>query len=174
MATPAESAGTHTAFYADPTFWVAVGFLLFLALLWRMGVHRALGAGLDGRAAKVRRDLDEAARLRAEAEALLAQAQTRHAAAAADSAAILDQARRGADALATKAAADLSATVARRAKDAEARITTAERAAIASLRAQVATLATAAAARIVAEDADATLHARLADRAIADLERRLN
>jgi hypothetical protein len=69
-----EAAG-HGAFYTDPTFWVAVGFLLFLALLWRMGVHRQIAEGLDERAAKIKAQLDEAARLRADAERLLAEAE---------------------------------------------------------------------------------------------------
>ncbi len=161
-------------FYQNPEFWVAVGFLLFLGLLGYMGVHKQLGGALDSHGAKIRAQLDEAARLRAEAETLLKDAQRRYAAADADAATIVEQSRAAAATLAAKADTDLATTIARRSADAETRIATAERAAIGSLRARVADLATKAAARVIAEDTDAGLHARLADQAIGDLGRRLN
>lgn len=58
-------------FWLDPKFWVAVSFVVFFVLVGRMAWARLTGM-LDGRAAKVRADLDEAARLRAEAEAVFA------------------------------------------------------------------------------------------------------
>lgn len=173
----AEAAGTahgYGAFYEDPTFWVAVGFLLFVALLWRMGVHRQIAEGLDDRAANIKAQLDEAARLRADAERLLAEAQAKAASAEGDATAILAQAQAQATALAQKAERDLAETIARRTRQAEDRIAAAERAAEAQLRAQTADLASRAAARSIAADADAALQAALADRAIDDVARRLN
>jgi F-type H+-transporting ATPase subunit b len=173
-ATHGAVAAGHGPFYQDPTFWVAVGFLLFVALLWRMGVHRQIAGGLDERAAKIKAQLDEAARLRADAERLLADAEARAASAEADAAAIVAQARAQAAAFAQKAERDLADTIARRTRQAEDRIAAAERAAEASLRAQTADLAARAAARAIAADADAALQASLADRAIEDVARRLN
>ena len=160
-------------FYKDPEFWVAVGFVLFVALLIYLGVHRSLGTALDGRGQRIAHEMNEAARLRAEAQTLLEAAQARYARAETDAATIVEQSRTAAAALSAKAEADLAATIARRGADAEGRIAVAERAAIAGLRAKVANLATAAAARVIAEDADPTLHARLADRAITEVGVRL-
>ncbi len=160
-------------FLKDPEFWVAVGFVCFVGLLIYMGVHRQLGSALDGRGQRIAHEMTEAARLRAEAQALLEQAQARYARAETDAATIVEQARTASAALAAKAETDLAATIARRSADAQGRIAVAERAAIAGLRARVASLATAAAARVIAEDADPALHARLADRAIAEVGARL-
>ena len=159
--------------FNDPEFWVAAAFVLFVGFLIYQGVHRQLGSALDARGAKIAGDLSEAARLRAEAEALLAAAHARFAGAEKDAGAIIEQARANAAALAAKAEADLANTVARRTADSEGRIANAERAAIADLRARVARAATAAAARVIAEDTGVDSHARLADRAIAEVGRRL-
>lgn len=160
-------------FYRDPEFWVAIGFVLFIVVLVRQGVHRAIGKALDGRGQRIAFEMTEAARLRAEAQALLEAAQARYTRAEADAATIIEQSRTAAAALAAKAEADLGATIARRSADAQGRIAVAERAAIGGLRARVASLATAAAGRVIAEDADPALHARLADRAICEVGTRL-
>jgi len=56
-------------FWLDPKFWVAVSVVIFVLLVGRMAWGKITEA-LDGRAARVRAELDEAARLRAEAERL--------------------------------------------------------------------------------------------------------
>src|ERR1700719_2008614 len=53
--------------------WVALGFLLFLGLLAYLGVHRKLIGSLDARQVRIKGELDEARRLREEAQALLAE-----------------------------------------------------------------------------------------------------
>ena len=58
--------------FHNPTFWVAVAVILFFVLLIYKGVFKALGNALDNRAEKIRTELDEAKRLREEAQALLA------------------------------------------------------------------------------------------------------
>ncbi|MBY0329822.1 MAG: ATP synthase F0 subunit B, partial [Acetobacteraceae bacterium] len=67
-------------FWLDPKFWVAVSFVIFIALVGRTAWAKITEA-LDGRAARVRADLAEAARLREEAEAMLQQAERDRAAA---------------------------------------------------------------------------------------------
>ena len=61
--------------------WVAVGFVVFVALVWR-NVGSALGGMLDERSAKIRAALDEAQALRDEALAELKNYQRLHRAAA--------------------------------------------------------------------------------------------
>ena len=164
----AEDAGP---FYKDPEFWVAIGFLLFVGLLLYLKVQKSAGAALDARGAKIKHDLDEAARLRAEAEALLAQAEAQLAASAGDATAIVDQATRQAREIAEQGARDLEALIARRIKAAEDRIAAAKRGADADLKARAVDMAAAQAKALIAGNADAGLQARLADAAIADLAR---
>ena len=61
-------------FWLDPKFWVAVSFVIFFLLLGKK-IWAALTGALDSRAAQIRASLDEAARLRSEAEAMLRQAE---------------------------------------------------------------------------------------------------
>ena len=58
----------------DPTLWVAVGFVIFVAAAYKPAA-KAVVKMLDGRADAIRRSLDEAASLREEAQQLLAEYQ---------------------------------------------------------------------------------------------------
>ena len=71
VAYAADAAHHAGPFYAEPAFWVGIAFFLVVGLAFRP-VVRALGAGLDARAAKIKARLDEAARLREEAQEMLA------------------------------------------------------------------------------------------------------
>ena len=59
-----------------PEFWVAVGFLVLMALIAKPA-WKAMSAGLDARAEKIKAGLDEAASLREEVQSLLADYQRR-------------------------------------------------------------------------------------------------
>lgn len=158
----------------DATGWVAAAMvILILIMLWQ-GVPRLIARSLDGRIAKIRADLDEAARLRAEAETLLAEAEAKRRQANADADAILNAARHEAGVLADEARAGLDALVARRTRTAEDKIAAAERAAEADIRARAADLAAQAARRLIADGADPALRQRLTDGAISELDRRLH
>lgn len=163
-----EHASDVGPFYTDPTFWVGVGFLIFVAVMIYLGVHKAAAKALDDRGAKIKHDLDEAARLRAEAEALLAQAEARLAGSAGDAARIVEQAQRNAREIAEQGSRDLEALIARRSKAAAERIAASERAAEAALRARTVDMATAR-ARAVLADSDTATQTRLTDTAIAAL-----
>ena len=154
-------------FYTDPTFWVAVGFLLFVAALFYLKVHKSAAAALDARGAKIKHDLDEAARLRSEAEALLVQAEARLAGSQGDAARIVDQAQRNAREIAEQGSRDLEALIARRTQATEDRIAAAQRASEAALRARTVDMATEQARRILGERQDDAAQARLTDSAIA-------
>jgi F-type H+-transporting ATPase subunit b len=59
-------------FIYEPEFWVAVSFFLFIGLLVYFGVHMKIVSALDARALLIRKELEEARRLREEAEKVLA------------------------------------------------------------------------------------------------------
>ena len=56
----------------DPTFWVAIAFLLFIALLIFFKLPSTIADALDSRAIKIKNDLDEAENLLNKAQDLLA------------------------------------------------------------------------------------------------------
>ena len=147
--------------------WVSVSMLIFFALAIILGkVPQKIAAALDDRIAGVKRQLGEATAIRAEAEALLADAAKARDAATLDAAAIIARAETEAAELinASRKAAEL--TIERRTAAAEAKIAAAERAAEADLRADVARRVTAAAGALIAAHSDKTLQAQLTDDAI--------
>lgn len=170
---PAEHDTAHQSFLGlSTTAWVGVAFVIFVIILWRAGMFRAIAGGLDARAEKVKADLAEAAALRAEAEQLKARAAEEAAQAERDAATMRANAEREAEALVVKARADADAAIARRQRMAEDRITAAQRAAEADLRARAAQLATAAARDILAAKAANGELVGLTDQAIATISGR--
>lgn len=152
--------------------WVYVGLTLFLLLAIFVGkAPKRVTDALDERIAETRRQLDEAARLRNEAEALLAEAQARNAASAGDATAIVTHAEEEAKGLLKKAEADAKDLIERRRKMADDKIAAAERGAIAEIRAIAADAAARAAAAIIAEQHGAAADKALVDKTIAGLGR---
>ncbi|MBB4630605.1 hypothetical protein [Sphingosinicella soli] len=159
----------------DATGWVYVSItLFFLVAIFVMKAPKLIAQGLDARIALVKAQLAEAKTLREEAEALLAAAKTREAQGEKDAAAIIAHAKQEAEQITVAAQKNAETMVTRRTAMAEAKIGAAERAAEADLRARAATLATAAAARIIAETTDKATKTKLTDAAISELERRLH
>ncbi|MBB3174701.1 F-type H+-transporting ATPase subunit b [Endobacter medicaginis] len=152
----------------NPLLWYTIAFVLFFGIfgpkLWA-----AIAAALDGRAASVRSQLDEASRLRREAEALLAEARRAHAQAMDDARATLEGAKNEAAQIAEAARRDAEATARRRERMAHDRIAAAERAAVDDIRHAAATIAADAARGVISETHGAAEDADLVDRAIAGL-----
>jgi F-type H+-transporting ATPase subunit b len=158
---------------SDPKLWVAVSFLLFLALAWKPLIGRILKA-LDARGERIRAEIDEAARLREEAETVLREARAKREAAAAEAEAVLAHAREEADRLSAEMAEAVQATLKRRERMAMERIAAAEAEAAAAVRAVAADVAVAATRRLIAESMSGEGHAALIDKAITDLPQRLH
>jgi F-type H+-transporting ATPase subunit b len=164
-----------TLFGFGAEFWVYVSMAIFILLAIFVGkLPGRIAAALDDRIAGVKRQLDEAKSVRAEAEALLADANRRRDAATKDAEAIVARARAEAAELVASSEKAATQTIERRTAAAEAKIAAAERAAEAELRAEVAKRVTAAAATLIAANTDKKLASKLADEAIAGLERRLH
>jgi F-type H+-transporting ATPase subunit b len=155
-------------FFANPRTWVAVAFVAFVVIFGRR-VWGALAKLLDDRAAQIRAELDEAQRLRHEAEAMLKDAEARRAAAAEDALRQLAGARAEAQRVAAAAAADAAAATSRREQMAVDRIAAAEKAAVDDVRRAAAEVATAATQLLLTRDFDAAADAALLDTAIAGL-----
>ncbi|MFD0936730.1 ATP F0F1 synthase subunit B [Methylobacterium trifolii] len=119
-------------------FWVAVAFLIFAGIVWKVGGFGIMTKGLDGRAKRVRHELDEAKRLREEAAAVLADYKRRRTEAEREAEAIVAGAREEAQRAAEEGHQRLNDFVARRTKAAETKIAQAEAQAQAQVRAAAA------------------------------------
>jgi F-type H+-transporting ATPase subunit b len=159
--------------FANEELWVGVGLLCFFAVLIMAGVPKLAFGMLDKKAETIQANLDEAARLRAEAEALLADIQARRAETEAQAALMLKEAKAEAKRLSAEAKVKLEDSVERRTELATRRIAAAE--------AQAAAEVKAAAAEMASQLAEQILKARLAsakadpaiDAAIAQVGTRL-
>jgi F-type H+-transporting ATPase subunit b len=155
-------------------FWVAVAFVAFLLILLYYKVPRLIAKMLDDRADSIRKELDEARRLREEAQALLADYQAKHRNVGEEAQAIVAQAKHEADAFAQETRERLKDTLERRTKLAEDKIARAEAQAVDEVRAAAVDMAVTAAERILREKAAGAGGAALIDQGIRDLKGRLN
>jgi F-type H+-transporting ATPase subunit b len=158
----------------DAEFWVAVSFFIFLGVLGYVGVHTKIASALDHRRDRIKAELDEARRLREEAQSLLAHYHQKQKDAEAEAAAILTNAKADAERMAQEAEAKMNEFVGRRTKMAEAKIAQAEAQALADVRAAAADAAVTAAERILKDTAKGKVAEDLLARGIEDVKNKLN
>ena len=158
----------------DPEIFVLLGFLVFVGIMIYVGAHRAVLKALDARGEAIQTELDQAAKLREEATALLASFEKKSAEAEANAAAIVAEARAQAEQLAKDAAGRMTDFIARRTKQAEAKIAFAEAQAAADVRAAAADLAAKAAEVVLKDQMQGAQGADLVTREIGGLKGRLN
>ena len=159
---------------SNPETWVAVAFVIFIGLLGYLGVHRQLTKALDGRAERIKSELDEARRLKDEAMALLHEYQRKREAAEGEAQSIVTEARAEADRMAIEAKAKAEEFVARRTRMAEQKIAQAEAQAVADVRAAAADAAVAAAEKILTQQAKGDVAAQLIAKGVEDVRKKLN
>ena len=161
-------------FFYEAEFWVAIAFLIFLALLWRLGAHRSILSSLDARRSKVHDELAEARRLKSEAQKLLAQYQKKQREAEAEAASIIAQAEAEAQEIAAGAKVRMEDFIARRNKIAETKIAQAEQQALADVRAAAADAAVRASEKILGESVKGKTADDLLTSAIRDVKAQLD
>ena len=150
--------------------WVAVGFVVFVALVWRK-VGAALGGMLDERSEKIRSELKEASALRDEALEELQTYKRLHREAAEEAKTILQSAEATAQRIRETAENKAIAAVKRREQQADAKIKAAEAHMIAELRERAAVLAAATATEIITSKLDKEAGLALVDSAAAEIEK---
>lgn len=143
------AASEQLAWYLDASFWVLVSLAIFFALLFWLGVHKSVAKSLDERADKIKAELDEARRLREEAQALLASYHRKQSEAETMAEDIVAQARKDAETMAAEARADLAKRLKRRTEAAEEKIANAEAKAMSDVRARAADVAIEAAEKVL-------------------------
>ena len=159
--------------FSTPEFWVLAAFVAFFVLLGKKLVVLIVGA-LDGRAAQIKAQLDEAERLRKDAEAALAEYKRKHADAIKEAEGILALARSEAQALEAEQKTQLEQRLKRREAQAVEKIAQAEAQAVAQVRDAAVELALAATQRVLMEKVDGAIASGLVDSSIKELPRRLS
>jgi F-type H+-transporting ATPase subunit b len=158
----------------NPLFWVLIAFVAFLALVAYFRVPAAIAKALDDRADGIRKELDEARKLREEAQSLLADYQRKAREAEAEAQSIIEQAKREAEALAADTRKTLAESLERRSKIAEDKIARAETHALGEVRAAAVDAALAAAHEIIKSRASGSTGEQIVSQSIEDLRGRLN
>jgi len=158
----------------EPEFWVALGFFLFIGVLAYFGIPQKMLAALDSRGARIKAELDDARRLRDEAEGLLAEYRRKREEAEREASEIIAGARAEAERVAAEAKTRMEEFVARRSQVAEAKIAQAETQAVAEVRAAAAEAAVAAAEKILTQSAKGDVAERLLADGIRDVKAKLN
>ena len=156
--------------FSDPTFWVAVAFVLCIAGLGFLKVHKTIGGMLDARAAAIRAELDAAQKLREDAQALLAQYQRKQREAMQEAEQMVAHARAEAKRIVEMGQTQLAQSIERRERMAATKIAQAEADAIAEVRATAVDVAMAATEQVLRTQLPADRQARLVDDTIAGLK----
>lgn len=158
----------------DATFWALVGLILFFAIVIYVKVPGMIGKSLDERAAKIRNELEEARRLREEAQQLLAEYQRKRKEAEKEAGDIVAAAKREAGALVEDAKKKTDEYVARRTALAETKIAQAERDAVNEVRSRAVDLAVEAARKLMADKVDAKAGGELFKTSLQQIKTKLN
>lgn len=158
----------------DPEFWVAVSFLLFVGLAVYLGAGRKLTEALDKRAAAIAAELEEARKLREEAEQVLADYRRKEKEAADEAEDIVRLAKREAESYAAETRKTMQEQFERRTRLAEEKIARAEAQAVADVRAAAIDAAVGAARSIISEKLTPDTAEKLMQESIESLKSKLN
>ena len=160
--------------FAEPETWVAIAFVILMAVFAYLGVHSIVLKTLDHRSARIKAELDDARRLKEEAAKLLAEYKARHAGAEREAEDIIASAKVEAERIASEARTKLEDFVARRTRTAESKIAMAEAQALADVRAAAADAAVTAASTILSQSVKGQLADDLLAKGIAEVREKLN
>ena len=158
----------------DATFWAMIALFIFLGVVVYMKVPGMIAKALDERAAKIRNDLDDARRLREEAQQLLVEFQKKRKEAEKEAADMVAAAKRESDLIIEEAHKKTEEYVARRAALAEQKIGQAERDAVNEVRSIAVDVATEAARKLLAGKLDEKTSAELFRDSLTAVQSKLN
>ncbi len=158
----------------DATFWTLIALIIFLGILAYLKVPAMLAKSLDGRADRIRNELDEARRLREEAQQLLAEYQRKRKDAETEAAELIAAAEHEAEGLVADARQKTEEYVARRTAMAEQKIALAETEAVNEVRQSAVDIAVAAAQSLIEEKADEKAVGAMFKSSVKELKEKLN
>jgi F-type H+-transporting ATPase subunit b len=159
--------------FHDVEFWIAIAFVIAVAILVKKAAPGVVG-GLDARAARIKEEIEEAKRLRAEAEATLAEYQRKQRDALAEAQTIVARAKDDAERIGREAEAELEAALKRREASTMDKIAQAEAKALAEVRNVAVTVAVETTKQLLQESLDKKRGSALIDQAIEELPKLLH
>ena len=160
--------------FAEPEFWVAVSFIAFVGLVLYYRVPQRAMAALDSRAEQIAQELDEARRLREEAQGILADYERKQRDAEKEATDIINQAKREAEVLAEETRKAFDDSIERRTRMAQDKIARAEAQALSDVRTQTIEVAIEAAKSLIDKKLTPAAAGKLVDKSISDLKSKLN
>lgn len=173
-ASPAMAASGPFFSLRNTNFVVLLAFLLFIAVLLYFKVPGLIGGLLDKRAATIRAELEEARKLREEAQELRASFERKKAEVKDQADRIVAKAKSDAEMAAAQAKADLETTIARRLRAAEDQIAAAEASAVREVRNRAIAVSVAAAGDLLAKNLTPEDANKMIEDSIATVEQRLH
>ena len=174
-AAPAFAAGDKPFFsLANTDFIVSISFIVFIGVLFYFGVPKLVGGMLDKRADDIKAELDEARKLREDAQSVLASYERKARDVESQAAEIVNHAKEEARVAAEQAKSEIEASVARRLQGAEDRIASAEAAALREVKDRAADIAVAADAEVIQSQMSDAERARMVDEAIGAVDAKLH
>lgn len=160
-------------FYVEPEFWVAIAFVILVVLIAKPITAKVTKA-LDERSGAIQNQIDEARRLRDEAQELLASYQRKQRDAAKEADQIVEYAKREAERLTERAGEDLERSLKRREQMALDRIGQAEAKAVGEVRSLAIDVALEATRRVLAQSIKGAKADALIDEAVRALPDKLH
>ena len=160
--------------FQQPEFWIAVGFVMVIGISLKLHVPKLIAGLLDKRSAAIAKELDDARKLRLEAEKLLASYIAKTAQVDSEAAKILTDAKADAERFAAESRVQMKAQIERRAQMAKEKIAQAEAQALSEIRGLAADAAVAAAGKLILSQIDEARASALIHDSIAGLPGKLN
>lgn len=154
----------------DPNLWLAFSFIIFAAVVYKMG-KKAIVNALDNRIANIKNEIETAKNLRDEAQKLLREYQEKQQAAQLESERIIEEAKKNAYTIKKAAEKELKETIKRKEKQLQERLTRIQQEAMNEIQAYAADLAIKTTREIISENMDAKSNQKLVDDAIAGISR---
>ena len=155
--------------YFDESAWVALGFIIFIAIVWRK-VGSALSDLLDNRVNKIKNELAEAETLRIEAEKELKKFQVMQNEAVEDAKRIIADAQEAAERIRNAAVEKAKESIKRRENQAKAKIAASEAAVLAELKMRATSIAISASKEILVSELNDELNSSIIDESISQIK----
>ncbi|MEL7463180.1 MAG: ATP F0F1 synthase subunit B [Pseudomonadota bacterium] len=162
------------AFFGNTDYVVALSLVLFIGVLIYFKVPGLIVGMLDSRAEKIRAELEDARRLREEAQALLASYERKQKEVEGQAEQIVANAKAEAERAAEEAKAALEGSIARRLKAADDQIASAEASAVKEVRDRAVAVAVDAASKVIADKMTKASGGKLIDDAIKEVGAKLH
>jgi F-type H+-transporting ATPase subunit b len=157
----------------DQKLWIAISFFIFVGIAYKLA-GKAISRGLDNKIEEIKTEIENAERLRVEAQELLAQYQRKQRDAEKEAAEMIEHAKQQAEQIKINAEKELAESMDRREDQLAERLKRIEENAIAEIQSHAADLAVTASQEMIVKTLDEKLNASLNEGTIKNIAKQLN